>query len=380
MPRPEGLGNDINVKTSQLVNLITEIGPDIPEISRRLGQFKESVRYRYKEKILNHGFAVQASIDYEKIGLKHFEMVVDFSKDFREYAQSILSAMSDICYIAGFEKLFPKGDYFIRADVPAEFVDQFKSFLDALRRKGLFESVEIHVFDWFRRIPMRAQFYDFDAGIWDFDWGSEGRVDPKQAAYVPSVKTKFDHFDLLILKELYIDATRSLVDISKKLKANYKVLAWHYTTHVLGRGMIKNYTIRWPGTKYDFKADKALHRQHRYFWVDLLARDLSSVERMGVMAGAGSLPFMWAEAAGRDYFAQFAFPVDFYTEAMQRLSEILKPVRDRAALYSFDQTNALAFVISHGLFDREAKKWTFNQPSLESRFDELLLKIREKGG
>lgn len=121
-----------------MVQLISEIGPDIPEISRRLGQFKESVRYRYKEKILNHGFAVQASIDYEKLGLKHFEMVVDFSKDSREYAQSIMAAMSDICYIAGFEKLFPKGDYLVRADVPGEFVDQFKNFINALWRKGLF--------------------------------------------------------------------------------------------------------------------------------------------------------------------------------------------------------------------------------------------------
>lgn len=228
--------------------------------------------------------------------------------------------------------------------------------------------------------PMRAVLYDFDAGIWDFDWGSDSKIDLKRAAYVPSVKTKFDHFDLLILKELYIDATRSLVEIAKKLKANYKVLAWHYTTHVLGRGLIKNYVVRWPGTKYDFKADRALHRQHRYFWVDLLAKDLSDVERMGVMAGVGSLPFLWAEASGRDYFAQFAFPVDFYTEAMQRLSEILNSVRNRATLYSFDQTNALAFVISHGLFDRETKKWTFDQPSLEARFDELVLKIREKGG
>ena len=33
--------------------MITEMGPNISEIARRLGQFKESVRYRYKEKLLN---------------------------------------------------------------------------------------------------------------------------------------------------------------------------------------------------------------------------------------------------------------------------------------------------------------------------------------
>ena len=35
---------DVAVRTAQLVQLLSEIGPDIPEISRRLGQFKESVR------------------------------------------------------------------------------------------------------------------------------------------------------------------------------------------------------------------------------------------------------------------------------------------------------------------------------------------------
>ena len=377
---PSARRGQLNVSTARLAELITQIGPSIPEIARRLGQYKESVRYRYKEKILKYGFAVQASIDYEKIGLRHIEMVVDFSKDFRDYAQSVLAAMSDICYIAGFEKLFPKGDYFVRADVPEEFVEPFEDFLDALRGKGVFESIEVHDFDWFRRIPMRAKFYNFEAGVWDFDWTNQSKVDLELGSYVPSRKTRFDYVDLFILKELYIDASRSLVEISKKLGTNYKSLAWHYRTHVLGRGLIKNYTIRWPGTKYDFKADRALHRQHRYFWVDILAKDLNDVERMEVMAGVGSLPFLWAEASGKDYFAQLAFPVDFYTEAMQRLQEILKPVRERAALYFPDQTNALSFVISHGLFDREANKWTFNQASLEGRFDELMLKIREKGG
>ena len=363
-----------------MVKLITEIGPDIPEISRRLGQFKESVRYRYKQKILKRGLAVQAAVDNEKLGLRHVETLVDFSREFKPYAQSILAAMSDICYVTSFEKHFPKGRYLVGADVPEEFVGQFVDFMEALRRKGLFAYAEVHIFDWFRRIPMRAQSYDFDAGRWDFDWTAQRKVELELASYAPSQKTKFDYLDLLLLKELYIDATRSLVEISRKLKENYKVLAWHYKTHILGRGLVKYYTVRWPGTKYDSKIDKALHRQHRYFWVDVLVRNPAKVERMDVAAKANSIPFLWAEASGEDYYAQFAFPVDFFTEAMQHLEEILKPASDRAELYMMDQTNALAFTISYRLYDRDSKRWTFNQPSLESRFDELMLKIREKGG
>ena len=45
--RPVSEGRDTSYKTAEMVKLISEIGPDIPEISRRLGQYKESVRYRY---------------------------------------------------------------------------------------------------------------------------------------------------------------------------------------------------------------------------------------------------------------------------------------------------------------------------------------------
>ncbi|HEY6282801.1 MAG TPA: hypothetical protein VIW22_02645, partial [Nitrososphaerales archaeon] len=74
-----------------MVKLLTELGPDVPEISRRLGQFKESVRYRYKEKILNKGFAVQAAVDHERLGLKRVMLVADFSETYKNYAAAILT-------------------------------------------------------------------------------------------------------------------------------------------------------------------------------------------------------------------------------------------------------------------------------------------------
>ncbi len=372
---------DTNSRTAQLVQLISEIGPDIPEISRRLGQFKESVRYRYKEKVLKRGLAVQAIVDHEKLGLKQLEVIADFSAEFDEYAQSILAAMSEIFYVTSFEKLFPKGRYLIGAAVPEEFVPGWSGFVNELRGKGVLTSVEVHGFDWFRRVPMKTQFYDFDAGRWDYDWSNQTGMNFGSAAYAPSPRAKFDSIDLFILKELYIDASRSLVDISVKLKENYKKLAWHYNTHVLGRKLVKGFSVRWPGTKYDYKIDKALHRQHRYFGVDLVARDLSEVERMDLMSKTNKMPFLWAEAGGgRSYFAQLAFPVDFFTEAMQRMEEIIRPVKDKADLYLPDQTRALAFTISYRLYDQRSRRWTLDVPMLQNKFDELIVKIKEKRG
>src|SRR5271157_3028183 len=103
----ETANENVNSRTVQLVKLLSEMGPDIPEISRRLGQFKESVRYRYKEKILNRGMVVQAVVDHERLGLKRVIAVVEFSSEFNTYAPTILAAMSDLCYVTSFAKTLP---------------------------------------------------------------------------------------------------------------------------------------------------------------------------------------------------------------------------------------------------------------------------------
>ena len=120
---------DVNTRTAQLVQLLTEIGPDIPEIARRLGQFKESVRYRYKEKIVNRGFAVQAAVDHEKFGLRRIIFVVDFGPQYKEYAAAILTAMHELAYISSFAKTLPDGLFVVNASVP---VGQETVLLDEL--------------------------------------------------------------------------------------------------------------------------------------------------------------------------------------------------------------------------------------------------------
>jgi len=134
------------------------------------------------------------------------------------------------------------------------------------------------------------------------------------------------------------------------------------------------------GTRYDYKLEKALHRKHRYLAVDLLVANISEYERMELMAKTNGVPFLWGEACGKHYFAEFAFPVDTITEAFQHLESIIAPVRERATYYVMDITNALSFTICSQLYDQGEKRWMFNNPELASRFDNLILKIKEHSG
>ena len=369
---------NVNARTAQLVRLLTEVGPDVPEISRRLGQFKESVRYRYKEKILNKGFAVQANVDHEKLGLRRVIVVLDFADEYRKFSQSILASMNELCFLISFAKTMPGGYYIANFSAPREFVDQLKRFLDAMKEKGMFSRLDIVDFDWIRLAPMMSEFYDFDTGRWDFDWTAKTTSDFGPAHYMPSSPAKFDYVDLLLIKELQMDANKSLKEISDKLDVNYKKLAWHYTTHVMARRLLSGYMVNWMGTSYDYAIEKALHRQHKYFAVILMVRGVTEYETMSLRQAVDRLPFLWSEAVGTNYFCEFAFPVDFVVEGLQYLTEAISAVKEKTEIYTVDQSNAMTFTISYNRFSQARKKWEFNLADLISRFDTLIVEIKKE--
>ncbi len=372
----EGEQGTSNFKTGQLAGMITEIGPNISEIARRLGQFKESVRYRYKEKLLNKGFAVFVAIDHEKLGLRRVVMVMDFADGYRDVAEMMLTILSAEGYIVGFEKVLPDGKFLVHASVPDELVETYREFFAGLKEKGYFRSFEFNTFLWFRNPPMKTEMYDFDEGRWDFDWPTETKVDRKAASYLPSSRERFDTTDLLILKQLQMDGNRSLAEMAEKLNINYKTLTWHFRKHIEERRLTKGYTIRWMGSKYDYKADRALNKKHTYIYVAVLFSDLDQAKRIEVMSRLNQLPFLWSESVGDKYEAELAFPVESITEGLQYLAGVMSETKTNARYFIIDQRHALSFTIIPELFDEARQAWQFNEEMLVSRFENLLQKAK----
>lgn len=370
---------DVNTRTVQLVRLLTELGPDVPEIARRLGQFKESVRYRYKEKILNKGFAVQAAVDHERLGLKRVMLVADFSETYKNYATAILTAMSEVSYVVSFAKSLIGGEYVVNLSVPSELIGDVREFLLALKERGMFAKLEILEFDWARIVPMKPDYYDFDTGRWDFEWQNPAPQDYEAAAYVPSKRGKFDYIDLLIIKELQMDANKSMKEISEKLNINYKKLAWHHTAHVCGRKLLSGYTVNWMGTRYDYNLEKALHRKHRYFAIDFMVKDTNEFESMTLRHEMDRLPFLWAEGSGRNYFAELAVPVDYVVEGLQYLGNTARGVKEKMSIHAIDQTEAARFTIPYSLYDPATKRWMFDKEELVKKFEKLIMQIKIGG-
>ncbi len=128
---------------AQLATLIMKMGPDIDRIARISGQYKETIRYRYKEKIIGRGFAVHARVNFEGLGLQRVVMKVTLNGAYSTYAKELFVAMNKLCYVVSYSQLLPDGNYMLQASVPKEHkqssIDLVKKLKEAryLRGRGV---------------------------------------------------------------------------------------------------------------------------------------------------------------------------------------------------------------------------------------------------
>jgi hypothetical protein len=237
---------------------------------------------------------------------------------------------------------------------------------------GLFTSLEFSTFDWTRNAPMKSDLYDFEAGRWEFQWSAPAKVYP-EPVQAPSHKMQLDKVDLEIIKGLQRDETKPLSEIRKETEINYKTLR----KHVMGMQMLKGHKVNWIGTAYNPESERGNHRRHTYQPVDIILRGLTSNEKATVMGLTNALPFLWWEASGRNsYYAQLVFPTETFSEAMEYLSRMLHPIRDKASWFMADQTHSLSFRLEPKLYDNESRAWRFDQAETLEKFQQLLLQTK----
>jgi DNA-binding Lrp family transcriptional regulator len=366
---------NINAKIAEFVKLVSEVGPDIPLVAKKMGEHKESVRYWFK-KILKQGIVIQPSVNFEKIGLSRVVVVVDFAKEFESQAEPILIAMSQLCYVQAFVKTLPEGHYIVHGAVPVESVSSWIAMMRRLGEEGLFTSLEFSTYDSARNAPMKSDLYDFDAGRWDFEWSTPAKVYP-EVIEGHSPKAQVDKIDLEIIRRLQRDETKPLSEIQKETGINYKTLSFHHRKHVLGRQMLKGHKVNWIGTAYNPESDNGKHRRHTYQPIDVIIRDITPSEKATVMGLTNALPFLWWEASGKSsYYAELAFPTETISEAMEFLARALLPVKDRARWFMADQKHSRAFGLEPRFYDSDSKVWMFNPSEVIGKFEQLLMQVK----
>ena len=358
-----------------LVDALTELGPAIPEIARRMHQHNETVRYWYKT-LMRRGFTIQVSVNYEKLGLRRVVAVVRFNHEYESFGENILTVMSELCYLQGFVRTLPRDHYIIHGAVPEELVGRWMEFIESLKDMGFFKSVEFSIFDWVRDVPMKIESYNFDEGIWEFEWSKAGKVYPA-AIFEPSPKGQFDMTDLRVIKQLQMQPNKSLKDIQKQIGGNYKTLGFHYRRHVVARRLLKGHRVDWMGTRPGNSENRVEHRRHNYLLIDIIVNDIGEEEKAKLLGMTNAIPYLCWEAAGPSYYARLAFPTENITEALQFMSAALSPFGERAEWFMVDQARSAAFPISPEVFEPESGSWKFDRADLQGKFERLLLQFKK---
>ena len=175
---------------------------------------------------------------------------------------------------------------------------------------------------------------------------------------------KYDRVDLLILKELDIDARRKLVKMAENVKINLNALEFHYREHVQARGLMKGYRLVWQGTHYDLEKERTVSRKDIYIELTLLLKGATQGEVAELMLLLNRTPFLWSEAYGPTYCAEVFLPNYAYIQFLERIDGFANMVGEKLRVFVMDQSQALRFVVSHYLFDGESKKWRLDAPTV----------------
>jgi DNA-binding Lrp family transcriptional regulator len=327
-----------------IVESIKKFGPkNVSEIARETGLPTETVRYRIKNQLKDAGIRYHISINYLKLGLIRSWILLDFSTQNLQQAPDILELLSKRGYLTYFAKVIPHGYYISISTLPYSAITEYRELLDELVRLDVLKEYRMIDLQYLKHLSLRPEFYDFTTKTWNIPWNTidaDLKKDSKPII-VDYSRAPIDKIDLLILKELQINASQSLASISKKINVPEKQVRYHYRSHLLDANIIDGYIVRWQGDKF--------HLSNKYIlscfleFSDLTVSDVPYIHKV-----LETLPFTWMIALSVDrmkLIVQISIPIAFYHDALVYLSNKLNIYKEKYNLYNIDFYNAASYTL-----------------------------------
>jgi len=140
----------------------------------------------------------------------------------------------------------PQGNYVALFALPTGVTEEYRTFLNEMKDVGILTSFSFDEVLASRHNLMNPKHFNFQSGKWEVDWS---KVEAEHAIPLEKEARRnepaADYFDLLLIKELQIDALQHIVGIARKLKVHQKTLEYHYRVHVQKQKLIPAYVVRW---------------------------------------------------------------------------------------------------------------------------------------
>jgi DNA-binding Lrp family transcriptional regulator len=320
---------------------------------------QETARYKIKKRFKKLGFRFQAEVDYAKLGLQLHWGTFRFSQPYEGTGPKIFRVLNQVGYLTHFSKVLPQGYYVAIFALPRGGAEKYSAFLKQLQRQRILVEFSLDELVIERHKPMDPTFFNFRSGRWEVEWE---RVKTMKASPLVIEKTKpteIDYHDLLIVKELQIDAVVHIAKIAKKLKVHPKTLDYHYRTHVLKRKLIPYYRIRWM-------QDITKTLAHSMAFTRLTFRRLEPAEYARVQGALSKIPFLWAEELLRDgtYIALINLPLTELIATNDFLNKQAPGLGSKVEIGYLNPSESSNFTVPYNMY--EDGEWKFDAGKMKS--------------
>lgn len=339
-----------------LARVIKVFGPrNYTALARLTGIPVETVRYRVKHLLVKLGVRVQVHVDHGKLGLARYWLRLRFADGLDGLIVRFLEQLAVSGYLEYYGRILPGGDYVTWLGLPPRFEFSYMAMLDRLVDMGFLERYSMHRLSWIRYLSMREDCYDFRRGVWSFTWdGLQDRTSEDVSIEEDVLpKPKLDELDLHITAWLQVDALTPISDIARRLGVGHKKALYHYREHVLKRGIIKRYILRWQG------------RAGSTTYMLVMVKDVDGMELEEVKKTFQRIPFTYFDtyvAGERLYTAYLILPISHLHNSLSYIWRSLPGVRSRVFYELIDTGCSKGFAIPLELY-RNGEGWTFSVSS-----------------
>ena len=319
---------------------------------------KETIRYILRKRFPELGLRVEMLVDYEKLGLERYFVMLKFSSDIVDHATEILERLAKVAFLTYRSALAFEPWHVAMFAVPVSVGDDFLAFLQRMIKAGILKSVRTERLEWTRHPELKSRYHDFKSRMWTIDWqkiNAEGEPPPAiLPVYEPTPRPDIDVVDALVIKELELDSWRNFADISRKLGINDRTLRWHFTNHV--STMISSYYVRWLPV--------ASHEMTKVIGLVCEFNGLSRYRLGRIRRLFNAFPFTWYEGGRSDGYYQVhsGIPAEHLMDSLRFLKENLKETVSDWRTYALDLSLSTSdwYTIPYENFD-DKNGWSFDQ-------------------
>ncbi len=347
---------------AKIIKAIQKVGPkNVSLLSRLTGAHAETIRYKVKKQFGRLGFKIHADVDYAKLGLSLHWGSFQFSPKYLDGAKNIFKTLNEVGYLTYYGKVVPQGNYVALFALPTGVTEEYRTFLNEMKDVGILTSFSFDEVLASRHNLMNPKHFNFQSGKWEVDWS---KVEAEHAIPLEKEARRnepvADYFDLLLIKELQIDALQHIVGIARKLKVHQKTLEYHYRVHVQKQKLIPAYVVRWM-------RDIERSMSHSVVVMRVTFRGLSASEFLKTQAAMSKIPFLWAEELLKDgtYVATLCVPVQENITTFNYLNGQIPNLDERVQVGFISPRDAWLFTIPYHMFEG---KWIFDSKRLRSDF------------